>query len=283
MSAISPKNMSAITVPTSLPTNNHEVKSDKKTQDQALKVIKSLTSLTLSPKKEDIKSQRQEELSQKKICRPDGTLLYYGLCKENIFHEGTLFYTDGITPRYKGSFRKGKFHGLGKVFRSNGTIEFDGNFVEGLPDGFGQQFFPDGGTIEYKGFYQKGRPHGHGIMYFPNGNPSLEGHFNKGTLEGKGKSYYESGNIEYIGSFLKGKGHGYGKCYRNNERNTLKYEGFFYQDKLHGQIKVYLQDGRTIKCISDYDMDVCQSSLAENVANEEKNHPQPSPLADQDS
>jgi len=44
--------------------------------------------------------------------------------------------------RYEGNYREGKKNGHGKIFNSDGSLSYDGEFNDGLPHGIGVAYTP---------------------------------------------------------------------------------------------------------------------------------------------
>lgn len=98
--------------------------------------------------------------------------------------------------------RRGQVHK--EILEKQGwSIAYDGDMVEGRPQGYGKAYYKDGRF--YEGEWLKGRPHGQGKLYYDNMNIWYEGEWVKGKREGFGKSYYEDGSLAYEGQWKDGK------------------------------------------------------------------------------
>nr|WP_256257722.1 MULTISPECIES: hypothetical protein [unclassified Paenibacillus] len=155
-----------------------------------------------------------------------------------------------------------------------------GNFVDGLPDGYGSvmlvhDYKHDTGPksldkeqglawLIYEGEFRKGLREGKGKLYEDN-KLVYDGEFRKGLREGTGTSY-EDGlvykgpfaadlkegegemfdafeTLRFAGTFKKGKKTGFGRLY--SENGLLTYEGQFKNDWKHGYGKLFGADGKT--------------------------------------
>ncbi len=144
--------------------------------------------------------------------------------------KGTFVYPSGA--KYIGEFRKGKIHGTGILFFSNGN-KYDGNWVNQYREGNGKLIFTNGDV--YKGKFKKSKFHGEGTMKFANGEKYVgewandeqngfgkyyynnddvyEGHFKNGTLDGKGKMFYHDGT-KYFGTWSNNYKDGQGTFFK---------------------------------------------------------------------
>lgn len=75
---------------------------------------------------------------------------------------------------YIGEYKKGLYHGKGKIIRNN-ELSYEGHFESGFEHGYGIYFFPkdqdiDWGNnpipIKYEGFFDNGKFHGKGILTY---------------------------------------------------------------------------------------------------------------------
>ena len=71
------------------------------------------------------------------------------------------------------------YSGIGKQFRENGTLAYEGEFKDGKMHGKGRGYY-ENGILGYEGEYKDGKMHGIGKMYKPNGDLKYEGEFSLG-------------------------------------------------------------------------------------------------------
>ena len=152
-----------------------------------------------------------------------------------------LYREDG-TLQYEGHFENGDFNGKGKQYYLDGiTLAYEGDFKDDTFNGKGKRYKEDG-NLEYEGDFKDGKYHGKGKLYYPDGIALFyEGDFKDNKYHGKGKRYYPYGTLAYEGDFKDGKFDGKGKLYRKD--GTLAYEGDFKDNKYHGKGKEYKEDG----------------------------------------
>ena len=200
----------------------------------------------------------------------DGKLFFAGFCKNKMPHGiGKMFYpsgkikysgtfvngyrqtTDnnvGITyyengvKSYEGEFNLDNYTGKGKFYDMLGELKYEGDFVENVLDGLGQEYL--GGKIYYEGRFYAGLYEGFGKMYYPNGQLKYFGEFEANEYKGYGKEYYENGGLFYNGEYKNGVPHGQGKIY--DKEGNLNFSGRFRNDMIDGKGTLYASNGLII-------------------------------------
>ena len=167
--------------------------------------------------------------------------------------QGTMTYLDGPYAgcRYEGDFLGGDgngfFHGQGKWYRPDNTLEYEGEWQQGNYHGSGRLAYFDDEFVgcRYEGEFVKGAPHGQGKWYRPDCTLEYEGDFVGGEYHGQGKCYRLDGTLEYDGELSKGLYHGRGMfvCAEDSEDPGCRYEGEFSEGDFHGQGKWYRRNG----------------------------------------
>ena len=129
-----------------------------------------------------------------------------GEFKKPIEYYSTYF-DDGFCL-YEGGFLNDEFHGKGIYLEIDGSISFEGNFINGVRNGFGIDYdlYDWNKTGKYyEGQFLNSYWNGSGILYFPeSGKINYEGNFLNNQFHGYGILYKESGEVEYEGEFLDG-------------------------------------------------------------------------------
>ena len=160
------------------------------------------------------------------------TATWNGWCKDGLVSGfGTLTFeydADGkrVTSRYDGEMIDGKPNGQGELVKPDGT-RYEGGFKDGWTQGNGIATYESG--EHYEGEFLHGLPHGQGIMTYSTGE-RLEGEFVDGIPQGYGTVIYPNGD-RYEGTFVDGAAHGDGK-YLWEKGNS--YEGEFSYGLPHG-------------------------------------------------
>ena len=138
---------------------------------------------------------------------------------------GTFVYPSGA--KYHGQFRRGKIHGQGILYFTNGN-KYIGKWKNHYREGQGKLIFASGEI--YTGHFRKSKFNGKGTMTFPDGEKYV-GQWVNDIMEGKGTYYYADGD-RYDGNFSKGKMNGFGKM---TYTNGSVYEGLWKNNYKDGQ------------------------------------------------
>ena len=85
-------------------------------------------------------------------------------------------------------------------------VKFEGEIVDGVPNGEGTENYPNG--QKYVGEFMDGKPHGQGIFTLPDGQKYF-GEWKDGLQNGQG-TYTSPDGKEYVGEFKDRKKHGQG-------------------------------------------------------------------------
>ena len=197
---------------------------------------------------------------------PDGTI-YVGQIKNNeITGTGKYFFPNGTT--YIGEVLNGFRHGFGKFESNKEELSYEGNWKNGLKNGFGimkkkgsiyegnwKDGFIDGkGKLKwksgnvYKGDFKMGKMDGNGYMIWFNEHKKYSGEWKNNIQNGFGVEiwYEEKGEHKYlfnryIGEWKNGKRDGYGIFYYSN---GAKFEGTWKDDNKEGFGVFTYSDGR---------------------------------------
>ena len=130
----------------------------------------------------------------------------------------------------------GKKHGFGTEYSRNGTILYEGKFIEGERNDDNAKLYWRDGVLQFEGTLVDGRKQGFGKDYTMDGNLLYKGNFSDDYYHEKGKLYYKNKRrliVEYNGNFTYGKKSGYGILYHDNGR--LYYKGDFVDDEPCGE------------------------------------------------
>ena len=147
-------------------------------------------------------------------------------------------YIYGDDKYYIGGYKNNIPNGKGIKYYKNGNILYDGDWVNGKPEGNGKFIREDG--YYYIGQFKNGLRHGKGIIYYKDGKIMYDGDFVNNEYEGNGKYIWED-NAYYIGQYKNGLRHGKGTMYYPDEK--IKYEGDWIEDRMEGKGKFIWRDG----------------------------------------
>ncbi len=159
------------------------------------------------------------------------------LNKENSITQGKIVFNENGNY-YIGHIFNGTAHGKGIIYYKNGSILYEGDFVNGKYEGNGKEIYENG--TYYIGQFLNVFRHGKVVLYYQNNSILYEGDFDNDIFEGNGKLIYENGNY-FIGQFMNGLAHGKGKAY--NKYGSIVYEGDFANDKFEGNGKEIYDNG----------------------------------------
>ncbi|KAI7725026.1 hypothetical protein M8C21_029797 [Ambrosia artemisiifolia] len=152
---------------------------------------------------------------------------FYSGCLDGNVPEGSGKYVWTNGCRYEGEWRRGMWHGYGKLDWPNSGAYYEGEFSGGYMEGTGTYIRAD--KLVYKGRWRLNRKHGLGYQTFPNGDV-FEGSWIQGSPDGPGKYTWANGN-EYVGHMKGGKMSGRGVF---TWTNGDEYEGSWSNGVMHG-------------------------------------------------
>lgn len=141
---------------------------------------------------------------------------------------GAMIYPSGA--KYVGNYKKGKIHGKGILYFSNGN-KYTGDWVNHYRQGKGVLVYHDGG--QYKGDFQQSKFNGKGTFTYKNGD-RYEGNWADDLAEGAGTYAFSSGG-RYEGNFKRGKFHGDGTMFY---KDGGRFVGNWKNNKKHGKGKM---------------------------------------------
>ena len=219
------------------------------------------------------------------ILSSDKSHIYVGSfnINEQYHGYGVLYDLEGST-RLEGLWSNGLLNGYGRLFKGKGEYAvgnfksnllngengyyyykdgsvFNGEFVNGVPNGSGRISFEDGSVFEgsfvngekvygkfvwsdgkyYQGDIKGDLFEGFGV-YEWGGNRRYEGEWKEGKMQGKGKIWYIDGTY-YEGMFYDNQRNGLGKYVWNDDK---WYEGEWKDGKQNGN-GVYYKSGVVLK------------------------------------
>lgn len=150
---------------------------------------------------------------------------------------GTYVYESGA--RYVGEFRKGKIHGKGILYFSNGN-KYVGDWVNHYRQGEGKMIFSNGD--EYTGEFRHSKISGRGIMVFADGD-RYQGQWADDLQHGYGVYTYADGD-RYEGEYEGGKMNGVGTMFYTD---GAQYTGSWKNNRKDGQGILTKKDGTRIE------------------------------------
>lgn len=178
-------------------------------------------------------------------------------------HKIHQYHGDGILYLPNGGYLDGQFEdhmacGHGILYREDGSVQYDGTWMDGLRSGIGTENHLNGGkyigewledkfhgsgksfskarNLIYEGTFRDGKRHGTGTLYKKDGTLEYDGSFSLGKMTGRGKRVGNDGSV-VEGYFLDGRPHGPVSC--KSSRGALLYDGHCVDGKRHGSGKSF--------------------------------------------
>ena len=260
-----------------------EMDADECTEDQCIRMIQELLQIENAFKMDLIIDEGDTQISitwndqdQKRVqedycegCKTKGLRLMIGGLVEKLVGGKPIVMVENTKVVRKGILFRDtpytKFVEGGKKWIKFGDektqVKFEGEIVDGVPNGEGTENFPNG--QKYFGEFKDGLPNGQGIKTFPNGwkyvgeskdgkrhgqgtftfsdGRKYEGEWNGGLFYGKGTYTFPDGK-KYVGEWKDGKKHGKGT---DTFPDGKKYVGEYKDGKIwNGQGTDSFPDGR---------------------------------------
>lgn len=105
---------------------------------------------------------------------------------------------------------------------------------------------------KYEGDFVEGIPDGHGTTFWPNDNKNYVGEIHKKKIEGKGEEFWSDGKKRYSGNYQDGAYHGYGIAY--DDQGKVIHDGYWFKgQKYVGEMKNDLPEGEgSLSTMYDY-------------------------------
>ena len=164
----------------------------------------------------------------------NGKLQFIGQYSNGKRWNGKIYNKDGIE---KSEIKNGK--GWGREFYFTGEKLFDGNYLYGLRNGKGREYFQSKTEIKpkFEGNYKNGLRNGEGIEYYDNGKIRFEGKYLNGLKNEKVIKYYYNTGDFFIGIYKNGieiEGEfPYNFIHNNLELKDNKGEEYYDNENIH--------------------------------------------------
>ena len=187
-------------------------------------------------KKYEKKNQEKYTISLGLYQNNSGNLFYEGEWHKGKMHgKGKLFFSDG--RYYEGFLKNGKINGRGVLRLANGDI-FDGEFYKGVAKGPGTLIKKNGTKI--MGCWENDYLEGFVTEILPDGG-EFKGEYMRGVKHGKGCLRYSSGDVleaNFVNGVLEGEG------FFKSAISGIEFRGYFYKGQKRGKGMFRLKDGR---------------------------------------
>ena len=138
--------------------------------------------------------------------------------KVKMHREGKLirYHENGVIHAEQ-MMHNGKAYGISKFYDTQGNLEFEMSFKDGILDGVTKYYL--NGVLQRSDTFLQGKMNGPSIIYYPNGKKQTEVYYQNDILHGSYSEYYPTGQIKCSGSLVNGAYHGQFRFF--NERGTI--------------------------------------------------------------
>jgi hypothetical protein len=171
------------------------------------------------PKTVPIFEESQEQLSNYDLEFDDG--YYIGVTQNGLMHGFGVRYWDS-GKKWEGEWFNGEANGH-IIVSFDDIVTYDGNMVNGLPNGKGTYTDPDNGRT-YIGDWVDFRREGSGKLLARNGEKIYDGEWRDDKFNGYGLSFLR-GICRYDGNWVNGQRSGEGIAY--DENGNVEYQGLW--------------------------------------------------------
>ncbi|MBI1191733.1 MAG: hypothetical protein GC205_00975 [Bacteroidetes bacterium] len=180
-------------------------------------------------------------------------LFMLAACTGNTVYEG----------RASGSLRDGKRHGSWTGLHFNGNPEWEGTYVNGVPNGPWTTWYPEGGVFETYTYRDSLRQGPYRALH-PDGSLLETGAYDRGKKTGNWERFYADGTLQHIAEYRADHKEGLELSYYSNGRKEsqtrwtgdsgegvafhpngeIRFTGQWKEGKQHGLWKHYNEQGR---------------------------------------
>lgn len=159
-----------------------------------------------------------------KVCHMNGNLEMYLTYQGGMpVGQDTIWYDNGQIQliRSHDSEGLGKENGYWKLYREDGSLKWEKNYVNGAEDGESRYYFQDSSIWKIE-TWSLGQMNGMKQEFYPNNTLKKEIMYSTGEWNGKYITYFENGMVESEQEFKMGKKEGLSRYYYEN--GALLYE-----------------------------------------------------------
>lgn len=193
-----------------------------------------------------LKSGNYKEYSKNGKLKKDYNYLngeLNGICKN--------FYDDGITIKSQETWKAGKKNGTAFRNSEDGKKEFEGAFINDLPNGAIKSYYKNGNINELT-TYLNGVLNGKKEIYDENGKILLQEFYINGVLDGKKVKYYDNGQLSNEEFYSNGLENGTFNAFYLNGNPMLKStkkngkwigDVIYYHENGKKKFELYMNDG----------------------------------------
>lgn len=146
----------------------------------------------------------------------------------------TIFHPDGITPKIKTPYQKGKIQGVQKIYTKEGYLLKAVPYRRGVISGIAYTYRHNTLKTYKQTTYIRNKKHGIETIYYPNGvSPKLTTPYKCGMKHGIQTLLSQEGNTIRTTEYKRGKRHGTTTIY--TESGTIIKQTTYANNTKHGQ------------------------------------------------
>jgi antitoxin component YwqK of YwqJK toxin-antitoxin module len=148
----------------------------------------------------------------------------------------TVWYENGQPQLIRGHDAEGsgKENGSWRLYRTNGSLKWEKNYVYGAEDGESRYYFPDSSLHKIES-WSMGAMDGMKQEYYPNNTLKKEIMYSSGEWNGKYITYFDNGLVESEQEYKMGKKEGMSRYYYEN--GALFFEEFHENGCREGEFR----------------------------------------------
>lgn len=156
----------------------------------------------------------------------------------------------------------GEKEGLIQAYTENGMLYEEGQFKQGVLDGYRKIYYPDG-KLQIVETYKNGKFEGPFVKYHKNGKKKVEGKYVNSTMEGIWKTYYDTEALKDEVMMHDNLENGPFKEFYENGK--LKAIGAYKNGEFeHGPLQLFDESGTLIKKM-DCENGICRTTWKKQV------------------
>ncbi len=207
---------------------------------------------------------------QCKVCHINGNLeMYLNFQGGRPVGKDTIWHDNGKPNLVRSHDDQGlgKEDGQWKLYREDGSLKWEKNYVMGAEDGESRYYFPDTSIWKIE-TWSNGQMSGRKQEYYPNNTLKKEIMYANGEWNGKYITYFESGMVESEQEFKMGKKEGLSRYYYDN--GELFYEESHENGCREGETRRFYPKDQRKWTVENYKGDL-RHGIFEEYYNNEKN------------
>lgn len=176
----------------------------------------------------------------KVVQNENGSTSYFQ--KKNNLADGKYLTVSNLgVPVSQGYFSEDLLTGKKTLFRKNGNIEGEENFLRGKKNGVSKYYYSNN-KLSFQAEYKDDELNGKYVLNYPSEQLNCTGSYKMNEYDGESQCYYSDGTLKTIANYKNGKFHGTYKKF--NELGEISEEGNYVDNELEGTYTIYHSKGK---------------------------------------